>query len=147
MKNFNQLFQTYKQASWRTQLQWIGLFLIGLATIGIISAFYVNVTSRKALAGREIAAAKESISEMQHNISDIESEIATSGSTQNMEERATALGFIPAAPEDFLYIKVQGYTPKPAFRLAPKAVPIQAPILLPEYKESLIDWFLNRGRP
>lgn len=147
MKNISQLFLTYKQASWRTQLQWIGLFMIGLAMIGIISAFYVNVTSRKALAGREIAAAKENIVLMQHNISDLESELAASGSTQNMEERATAMGFVPASPDEFLYIMVQGYKPKPAFSLAPRAVAIPAPILLPEYKESLFDWVINRGRP
>lgn len=147
MNKINQLFQTYKQASWRTQLQWIGLFMIALACIGIVSAFYVNVTSRKALAGREIAAAKENILAMQHNISELESEIASVGSTRNMQERAAALGFIPAKPEEFVYILVPGYTPKPAFSLAPKAVPNPAPILLPEYSESLFDWFTDRGQP
>ena len=147
MKTINQLFKTYKQASWRTQLQWIGLFMILLASIVIVSAFYVNVTSRKALAGREIATAKENILIMQHNISELESELATSGSTQNMQERATAMGFIPAGPEEFTYILVPGYTPKPAFSLAPKAVPNPAPILLPAYTDSLFDWFTTRGRP
>lgn len=146
MKKINQLFQTYKQAPWRTQLQWIGLFMITLAAIGIVSAFYVNVTSRKALAGREIAMAKENIQAMQHNISDLESELAASASIQNMQERATAMGFIPANPEEFIYIIVPGYTPKPAFSLAPKAVPNPAPIVLPEYTESLFDWFIDRGQ-
>jgi len=147
MKILKQLFQTYKQASWRTQLQWIGLFMIALASIGIVSAFYINVTSRKALAGRQIAASKENILAMQHYISELESKIAASGSTQNMQDRATAMGFIPAEPEEFVYILVPGYTPKPAFSLAPKAVPNPAPFLLPEYTESLFDWFTNRGQP
>jgi len=147
MKTLNQLFQTYKQASWRTQLQWIGLFLIGLASFGIVSAFYVNVTAQTALAGREIAASKENILTMQHNISEMESKLATEASTQIMQERAKALGFIPANPEEFLFIFVPGYTPKPAFNLAPKAVPNPAPIILPEYTESLFDWFTSRGQP
>jgi len=146
MKTIDQLFQTYKQASWRTQLQWIGIFMIGLASIGIVSAFYVNVTSRKTLAGREIATSKENILDMQHNISELESELAAAGSTQNMQERATAMGFIPAGPEEFVYILVPGYPAKPAFSLAPKAVPNPAPILLPEYTESLFDWFTTRGQ-
>lgn len=146
MKTLNQLFQTYKQASWRTQLQWIGLFMIALASVGIVSAFYVNVTSRKALAGREIAAAKENILAMQHNISELESKIAAAGSTQKMQERAAAMGFIPAEPQGFVYIVVPGYRPKPAFSLAPKAVPVTEPYLLPEYTESLFDWFTSRGQ-
>ena len=146
MKTINQLFQTYIQASWRTQLQWIGLFLIALASLGIVSAFYVNVTSRTALAGREIAASKENILTMQHSISDLESRIAAEASTQKMRERAKALGFKPANPEEFVYISVPGYTSKPAFSLAPKAVPIPASILKPEYTESLLDWFTNRGQ-
>ena len=70
----------------------------------------------------------ENIELMQHTISDLESKIAAAGSTQNMRERAAAMGFIPAEPEEFIYIIVPGYTPKPAFSLAPKAVPIPAPI-------------------
>ncbi|MFH2039810.1 MAG: hypothetical protein ABIJ65_10285, partial [Chloroflexota bacterium] len=104
-------------------------------------------TAQTALAGREIAASKENILTMQHNISEMESKLATEASTQIMQERAKALGFIPANPEEFLYIFVPGYTPKPAFNLAPKAVPNPAPIILPEYTESLFDWFTSRGQP
>ncbi len=146
MKTLNQLFQTYKQASWRTQLQWIGLFLIGLLALGIVSAFYVNVTSRTALAGREIAMAKNNILKMHHNISDLESKLAALGSIQNMQERAAAMGFIPAGQEDFKYISVPGYIPKPVFSLAPSLIPNSAPVLMPEYTESLFDWFANRGQ-
>jgi hypothetical protein len=147
MKKINQLFQTYRQATWRTQLQWIGLFLIGLSILGIVSAFYVNVTSRTALAGREIAFAKKNIIKMQHNIADLESKLASLGSIQNMQARADAMGFIPATPEDFTYISIPAYIPKPAFSLAPRQIPNPAPILLPEYTESLFDWFSNRGNP
>lgn len=147
MKTINQLFQTYKQAPWRTQLQWIGLFLIGLFSLGIVSAFYVNVTTRTVYAGREIATSKKNILAMQYNISELESRLALEGSIEKMQERALAMGFEPATPEEFVYISVPGYTAKPAFSLAPRAVPIPAPILLPEYRESLFDWFLNRGQP
>lgn len=147
MKKIFQLFQTYRQAAWRTQLQWIGLFLIGLSILGIISAFYVNVTSRTALAGRDIALTKRNIIKLQHSIADLESQLASLGSIQNMQERAEAMGFIPATPEEFIYISVPAYTPKPAFSMAPRKSPNPAPILLPEYTESLFDWFSNRGNP
>ncbi|HBG73913.1 MAG: hypothetical protein A2X25_03310 [Chloroflexi bacterium GWB2_49_20] len=147
MKTISRLFQTYIQAPWRTQLQWIGIFLTGLAILIIISAFYVNVTTRTALAGREIALAKDNILRMHHDISDLESTIASQGSTKNMQERAEILGFKPVGPEEFTFIYVPGYTQKTAFSLAPKAVRNAEPILLPEYTESLFDWFANRGQP
>jgi hypothetical protein len=147
MKNINQLFQTYKQAPWRTQLQYVGLVLAALVSLAIVSAFYVNVTTRTALAGREISNVKTDIAIMQQNISDLESKVAALTSTRIMQERATALGFIPAGPEEFTFIYVSGYTPRSAIRLAPKPVHDPGSIILPEYSESLFDWFTNRGRP
>jgi len=147
MKTLKQLFQNYKQAAWRTQLQWIGLFLAFLVAIAIVLGFYVNITTRTALAGREIAYTQDDLITMQHKISDLESQIASLTSTQNMQERAAAMGFKPAGPEEFTYIVVSGYVPKTAIILAPKAVRNLTPIILPEYTESLFDWFAYRGHP
>jgi len=147
MKNIFQLFHTYKQASWRTQLQWIGLFLAALASLAIVSAFYVTVTTRTALAGRSIAQSKDKIISIQHKISDLESELATLTSTRNMQERATALGFKPAGPEEFTYVYVSGFSRKTVVNLAPRAIQENKPVILPEYTESLLDWLTNRGLP
>jgi len=147
MKTLTQLFQNYKQAAWRTQLQYIGLFLASLVAVAIVLGFYVNITTRTALAGREIAYAQDDLITMEHKISDLEIQVASLTSSQNMQERAAALGFKPAGPEEFTYIYVSGYTPKTAINLAPKAVRNLNPIILPEYTESLFDWFINRGQP
>jgi len=147
MKTLSQVFLNYKQAAWRTQLQWIGLFLAFLVAIAIVLGFYVNITTRTALAGREIAFAQDDLITMQHRISDLESQIASLTSTQNMQERAASMGFKPAGPDEFTYIFVSGYSPKTAISLAPKAVRDLTPIILPEYTDSLFDWFANRGQP
>ena len=147
MKTLRQFFQNYKQAAWRTQLQWIGLFLATLVAVAIVLGFYVNITTRTALAGREIAYAQDDLITMEHKISDLAIQIASLTSSQNMQERAAAMGFKPAGPEEFTYIIVAGYTPKTAINLAPKAVRNQNPIILSEYSESLFDWFFNRGQP
>jgi cell division protein FtsL len=147
MKNINQLVQTYKQAPWRTQLQWIGLVLALLAFITLASVFYVNVNNRTTQAGRKIAESNDNIDNMQHAISDLRSKIAGLTSIEEMQKRASALGFIPANPEEFSYVYVPGYTPGTAVSLAPKAVPLDGPVILPEYTESLLDWFVNRGQP
>lgn len=147
MKTLSQIFQNYKQAAWRTQLQWIGLFLAILVVVAIVLGFYVNITTRTALAGREIAYAQDDLISMEHEISDLEIQIASLTSSQNMQERAAALGFKPATPEEFTYVFVAGYIPKTVVNLAPKAVRELTPMILPEYTESLFDWFLNRGKP
>jgi hypothetical protein len=147
MKTLSQLFQNYRQAAWRTQIQWIGLFLAMLVAVAIVLGFYVNITTRTALAGREIAYAQDDLITMQHKISDLESQIASLTSTQNIQERAVAMGFIPATADEFMYVVVPGYSPKTAINLAPKLVRDLKPIILPEYTESLFDWFANRGRP
>ena len=147
MKNINQLFQTYKQAPWRIQLQWIGLVLAFLAFLILASVFYVNVNTRTALAGRAIGYTKDNIITMQHQISDLESKIAGLTSTRIMQERAAELGFQPTGPEEFTYLYVPGYIQKTAISLGPNTAPNSAPVILPEYTESLFDWFANRGRP
>lgn len=147
MKTLSQLFQNYKQAAWRTQIQWIGLFLAMLVSVAIVLGFYVNITTRTALAGREIAYAQDDIITMQHKISDLEAQVASLTSAENIQERAEAMGFIPATPDEFTYIVVPGYTPKTAINLAPKPARNLKPMILPEYTESLFDWFANRGRP
>jgi cell division protein FtsL len=145
MKILNRFFQNYKQATWRTQIQWVGLFLACLVAVVIVLGFYLNITTRTALAGREIAYTQDDIITIQHEISDLEYQIASLSSIREMEKRAASLGFVPADPNVFTYIVVPGYLPKSNFTLAPKIVLAPQPIQLPEYRESLIDWFLNRG--
>jgi len=147
MKTLSQLFQNYKQAAWRTQIQWIGLFLAILVSVAIVLGFYVNITTRTALAGREIAYAQDDLITMQHKISDLEAQIASLTSAENIQERAAAMGFVPATSDEFTYVVVPGYTPKTVINLAPKPVRDLKPIILPDYTESLFDWFANRGKP
>jgi len=50
----NRLLQAYKQAPWRVQLQWIGLFLLGLVLVAGITGLYLNISAQAATAGRKI---------------------------------------------------------------------------------------------
>ena len=54
MNNVTQIVQTVRQANWRVQRQWIGLFLLGLVLIAMVAGIYLNITVRATLAGREI---------------------------------------------------------------------------------------------
>jgi hypothetical protein len=143
MKTVSQLFSSNKQAKWRTQIKWSAVFLVSLASVVIISAFYVNISTKTALAGRKISLAEGNIQAINHEITDLEASLASLKSVHAMESRAQQLGFIPAEPGDFLYVVVPNYSPSSEFSPVPKAVQSHSPVILPEYTESLVDWFLS----
>jgi len=140
MNNISHFFKKYRQAPWRVQRQWVGLFLLAVALAALASGAYLYVTSRAALAGREIQVLDADIIRNQRAIADFETTLATLTSTAAMEQRALALGFQPVAAEDIVYIRVAGYTASPPLELAGAAEQSAASVILPEYKESLFDW-------
>ena len=146
MKSISQLFSTNKQAKWRTQIQWSAVFFVSLAAVVIISAFYVNISTKTALAGRKIALTEGSIQYIKHEITDLEATLASLQSVHVMETRAEKLGFIPAEPGDFIYVVVPGYSPRSDFYKALKADQSRSPNILPEYTDSLIDWLFSWGQ-
>ena len=48
------LTQAYRQTPWRTQLQWIGLFLLALILLATVAGIYLSVSAGAAAVGREI---------------------------------------------------------------------------------------------
>ena len=54
MNNVTRIVRKYRQAPWRVQRQWIGLFLLALVLVAMVAAIYLNVTVRATVAGREI---------------------------------------------------------------------------------------------
>jgi cell division protein FtsL len=141
MDRIKNLFQIYRQAVWRTQRQWIGLVLILVVVTVMVAGLYLNVTARTALAGRSIQAIREQITENELTNADLETELASLTSTETMEQRVRALGFRPVESSELIYLNVQGYSPKPAFRPAANGQNPAADLLPPEYTESLLDWF------
>jgi hypothetical protein len=145
MNNVSQIVQKVRQASWRVQRQWIGLFLLGLVGIAMVAAIYLNVTVRATLAGREIQILQNGMLDSRRINSDEETKLAALTSEKSMRQRAEALGFQPARPEDITYVIVPGYAPKTAVDLssASQSQPV-TPIIVPEYTESLFDWFTRK---
>ncbi len=53
-----QIIHAYKQAPWRVQRQWIGVFLLAVIGAAMVAALYLDVTAHAALAGRQIQEAR-----------------------------------------------------------------------------------------
>src|SRR5512135_1540727 len=122
MNNVTQIVQTVRQANWRVQRQWIGLFLLGLVLVAMVAGIYLNITVRATLAGREIQMLQADIATNTRANSDSETQLASLSSVESMQKRAEAMGFSPAEPGDITYIFVPGYTPDRAVNMAsPKA--------------------------
>lgn len=142
----NRILQAYKQAPWRIQLQWIGLFLLGLVLIAAVAGLYLNISAQAATAGRKIQSLEHNIDEINNEIAELTTELAKANVTRNMKTRAKELGFQLIDPEEAVYLEIPGYNPNADLVLAPSRVNIipQTPLVQSSYKISLWDWFVEK---
>jgi hypothetical protein len=145
MNNVTQMVRKVRQAPWRSQRQWIGLFLLGLVLMAMVAGIYLNVTVRATLAGRETNSLRATITTNQRVNADLETQLAGLISIAAMQKRAEGMGFQPANPTDITFVAVPGYVGQSAVDLSvPSGNKQQSPVILPEYTESWIDYFMNQ---
>lgn len=146
IQNAAHFVHAYRQAPWRVQRQWTGVFLLALLAVAMVSALYLEVNSRAALVGREIQSLEFEIASIERANADMTTQLAVLQSKAVMEERARALGFRPAEPGEIHYLIVPGYSAPRAVQLAETQPPLSAPSIPPEYTQSLLEWFAERVR-
>jgi predicted membrane metal-binding protein len=141
----NHLLQAYRQAPWRVQLQWIGLFLLGLVLISFVAGVYLNISGRAAAAGRQIQVMENRIGVLKREINDLATQLASITSAEQMRSRVKDTNLHQMNPNLALYIKVPGYQTRASVVLAPppNASMIEKPLLQPQYTTSLWDWFVD----
>jgi cell division protein FtsL len=145
MNNVTQIVRKVRQAPWRVQRQWIGLFLLGLVLMAMVAGIYLNVTVRATLAGRETIMLQAMITTNQRVNADLETQLAGLISIESMQKRADAMGFQPADPTDITFVAVPGYKGQSPVDLSmPSGNQPEVPIILPEYTESWVDYFINQ---
>ena len=144
MENVTEIVQQVRQAHWRVQRQWIGLFLLGLVAVSMVAGIYLNITVRATLAGREIQSLQSQLIDDQRSNSDQETILAGLTSVESMQKRAGEMGFQPADPSSITYVAVPGYVPSTSVDLSQPNTDSQSqsqePVILPDYTESLFDW-------
>jgi hypothetical protein len=147
MDRLEHLTQSYSQAPWRKQLQIIGVFLLVLVFVALISGIYLNVSARAAKAGRAIQDMQSDIEALGLDIEDRQSELAMILSSRSMEERAIAMDFEVVETDEIVYLTVPGYTERQSVILAPisERVIVKAPVMPPEYTESLFTWIKRQA--
>ena len=145
LPNVNHLINAYRVAPWRVQRQWIGNALLLVVVFAMVAALYLNITSRTAIAGREIQDLTDSIAASQQVSSDLQTQLAGLTSAASMEKRARAMGFRPVQPTELEYLVVPGYVARTAIDLSSTSEPqLNALNISPEYNQSLLDWMDER---
>jgi cell division protein FtsL len=140
-----QIIHAYKQAPWRVQRQWVGVFLLAVIGVAMVAALYLDVTARTAVTGREIQELRVQIITVQRENADLETRLADLTSTAAMQRRALELGYRPIQPGELDYVAVPGFVPpEPAILLAAIDATPQADGLPVEYTQSLLEWFDDR---
>jgi hypothetical protein len=139
------LLQAYRQAPWRVQLQWIGLFLLAVVLVATVTGLYLSINAKAAAAGRNVQWLESDIEDITAEISDLTTKLAKAQSTDKMMARAEELGFHLLDPETAVYIEVPGFDPDAEVVLAPprSSTLINTPIVQDSYKSSLWDWFVT----
>ena len=139
------IIHAYKQAPWRVQRQYVGAFLLVVIVVALVSALYLDVTARSALAGREIQDLRVEITSIQRLNADLETELAALTSSATMQQRAIELGYRPVKPGELDYVFVPGYTaPEPDILLEAVDAAMPTYRLPDEYTESLLEWLDTR---
>ncbi|MEW5871374.1 MAG: septum formation initiator family protein [Chloroflexota bacterium] len=142
MDHLENLAQSYSQAPWRKQVQFIGLFSLVLVFIAVIAGIYLNVSARAAAIGREIQVMQSDIEELDREIEDMETQLASLNSSELMDKRARDLGFDLIQTDEIMFLVVPGYIERSTAALAPYAEPRLPKVnyLPAEYTESLFTW-------
>ncbi|MFN8401482.1 MAG: hypothetical protein U0X74_15835 [Anaerolineales bacterium] len=145
LPNVTHVIHAYRVAPWRVQRQWIGNALLVVVVFAMVAALYLNVTSRTAIAGREIQDLTDSIAISQQVSSDLQTQLANLTSAKVMEDRAREMGFRPVQPAELEYLVVPGYVAKDAVNLSSSAhLQLNVLAIPPEYNQSLLDWMDER---
>ncbi|MCC7118501.1 MAG: hypothetical protein IT310_08260 [Anaerolineales bacterium] len=139
--NVTHYIHAYKVAPWRIQIRWAGSVSLAVLAATMVASLFLYVSSRTAVAGREIQNLNAAMVSSQQVNTDLQMQAATLTSASAMSERAVALGFEPALAQDVEYLVVPGYARRAPAILASAELPqMSAPTVPHEYNESLLEW-------
>jgi hypothetical protein len=138
--------QAFRQAPWRVQLQYIGLFLLMVVCVLLVAGIYLSISGQSAASGLASHSNDQKRQDLEREIADRKARLALMTSASVMEARAKELGFERIDPANAIYLEVPGYTGKSAAVLAPPPgfTTTQEPAIKSIYRQSLWDW-LFRG--
>lgn len=140
------ILQAYKQAPWRTQIQWVGVFLLVVVAVAAVSGLYLYISGRSAATGRRIQNLESELSALHRENNDLENKLGEIESERALSERISSLNMRSLTPDEALYLEVPGYVPAegPSFAPPPTIKEARTPILLPEFTNTFLEWISSK---
>ena len=140
------LTQAYRQTPWRTQLQWIGLFLLALIILATVAGIYLSVSAGAAAVGREIQQLEYEREMVAREIADKRTLLAQLTSTKQMSKRATEMGYEVIQAGSIQYMVIPGYIPRQPASLvtSPAYTAYQSSLVEPRFTQSLLEWITEQ---
>lgn len=135
--------QAFKQAPWRLQIRTTGRTAFWIVGLLVLGAIYLAVNAEVARAGRELLVLEGQREQLQRAHAELSAQYAELSAPELLMERAGALGFRPAKPDEVVYLPVSSYVARPEF-VGPKPPISQEDrdsMLSPSYTETLGEWF------
>lgn len=87
------LLQAYKQAPWRTQVQWVGIFLLIVVAVAAVAGLYLFISGRSAATGRRIQNLESEVAELQRQNNDLQTQLGEISSSRSLNERVESLKY------------------------------------------------------
>ena len=139
------LTQAFKQAPWRNQVQFAGLFLLALVVVILVASVYLSISGRAAAAGLSAYNLNLDRQDLEREIADRKAQIAILTSSNVMESRAKEMGFERIDPSQAVYVIVPEYLGRQAAVLAapPGLGDSSVSLIRSIYRQSLWDWLFT----
>jgi cell division protein FtsL len=139
------LIQAYQQAPWRSQVQAIGLFLLGLVVAALVAGLYLSISAQTSAEGIAIQDLETQREGLERQIADLKTQVGLLTSASQMQQRAKGLGYQVTDPQNTTYMVVPSYPGRQAAELAPTNAPQTQTrsLLKSNYTESLWEWLFQ----
>ncbi len=137
-------FNTNISLSPSLRQQWLVMFIGVVMLLALIAGLYLEVTSRAAIAGRDIQNLEVTIATNQRANADLQTQLAGLLSEQTLQARAEALGYQPLERADLDFILVPGYLPGGGVHLTVETSDEQNIASEPAFQQSLLEWIAQQ---
>lgn len=141
----HKLEQAYRQAPWRSQAQWSGMFLLVVISFVMVAGLYLSISAQAATAGLDIQDLQVEKDETTRRSADLRNQLAYLSSDAVMEKRAKELGYKLNRIDEPTYLIIPRYSGRETANMAPPPGldMIPSPVLRPAYTQSLWEWLFQ----
>jgi hypothetical protein len=117
VNSYQRINRAFKQAPWRWQMQVAASGAAALTIALLLGLLFLTQASRAATTGRKVQELEQQKLTLARENAELRARLAGLRSFYRMRDRAAALGFFPAMPDQVEYLVVDGYAGQQAVNM------------------------------